>query len=91
MEYMIEVYTGGRESENGVGSGTAIFIDKLKYKLAERCSNNQAEQLAIARALEKMKDLNQLQGNQRSLAIYTDSITRCSSASQQLSEPSRMN
>jgi hypothetical protein len=39
MEYVIEVYTDGSKSENGVGSGIAIFIDKhltfqLKYKLA---------------------------------------------------------
>jgi ribonuclease HI len=78
MEYMIEVYTDGSKSENGVGSGIVIFIDKhltfqLKYKLVERCSNNQAEQPAIAKVLEKMKDLHQLQGNQRSLAIHTDS------------------
>jgi len=75
---MIEVYTDGSKSASGVGSGIAIFINKhltfqLKYKLAERCSNNQAEQLAIAKALEKIQDLNHLQGNQRSLAIHTDS------------------
>jgi hypothetical protein len=45
MEYMIKVYTDDSKSENGVGSGIAIFIDKhltfqLKYKVAERCSNN---------------------------------------------------
>jgi hypothetical protein len=50
MEYMIEVYTGGSKIENGVGPGIAIFIDKyltfqLKYKLSERYSNNQAEEL----------------------------------------------
>ena len=58
MEYMIEVYTDGSKSENGIGSGIAVFIDKhltfqLKYKLADRCSNNQTEQLAIVKALEK--------------------------------------
>jgi ribonuclease HI len=58
--------------------GIAIFTDKhltfqLKYKLARRCSNNQAEQFTIAKALEKMKDLYHLKGNQRSLAIHTDS------------------
>jgi len=78
MEYMIEVYTDGSKNENGIGSGIVIFIDehltfKLKYKLADKCSNNQAEQLAIAKALEKIKDLDQSQGNQRSLAIHTDS------------------
>jgi ribonuclease HI len=77
-EYMIEVYTVGSKSPSGVGSGIAIFTNKhltfqLKYKLAERYSNNQAEQLAIAKALEKIQDLSHLQGNQRSAAIHTDS------------------
>jgi ribonuclease HI len=78
MGYMIENYTDGSRSENGVCSGIAIFIVKclkfqMKYKLAERCSNNQAVQLAIAKALEKMKNLYYLQGNQQFLAIHTDS------------------
>jgi ribonuclease HI len=77
-DYTIDVYTDGSKSPNGVGSGIAIFMNKylmfqLRYKLAERCSNNQAEQLAILKALEKIKDLNHLQGNQRSAAIHTDS------------------
>jgi ribonuclease HI len=41
--------------------------------MAERCCNNQAEQFAIAKAIEKMKDLYHLKRNQRSLAIHTDS------------------
>jgi ribonuclease HI len=74
---MIEVYTDGSKSASGVGSGIAIFINKhltfqLKYKLAERCSNNQAEQLEIAKALEKIQDFNHLQCNQRSVAIHTE-------------------
>jgi ribonuclease HI len=78
MEYKIEVYTDGSKSANGVCYGIAIFIDKqltfqLKYELAEKCSNSQAEQVAIVKALEKMKDLQKLQGNQRSLAGHTDS------------------
>jgi ribonuclease HI len=60
---------GSSKSANGVGSGIAVFIDKhltfqLKYKLVGRCSNNQAEQFAIAKVLEKMKDLYHLKGNQ---------------------------
>jgi ribonuclease HI len=67
MEYMIEVYTDGIKSENGVGSGISIFIDKHltfqpRYKLAERCSNKKAEQHAIAKSLEKKKGLHQLHG-----------------------------
>ena len=76
-EYMIEVCTDGSKSPSSVGSGIAIFTNKhltfqLKYKLAERCSNNQAEQQEIAKGLEKIEDFSHLQGNQRSAAIHTD-------------------
>jgi ribonuclease HI len=78
MNYTIEIYMDGSKSKNGVGSGIAILINgcltfQLWYKLAEKCSNNQVEQLAIAKALEKVRDLHQLQRNQRTLAIHTDS------------------
>jgi len=58
MEYMIEVYTDGNKSENGVDFGIAIFIDKhltftLKYKLGERCSNNQASKLQSLKSWRK--------------------------------------
>jgi len=77
-EYTVEVYTDGSKSLSGVCSGIAISMNKhltfqLKYKLAERCSNNQAEQLAIAKALEEIQNLSYLQGNQRSAAIHTGS------------------
>jgi ribonuclease HI len=69
-ECKIEAYTDGNKSANGVCSGIAIFFEKrltykLKYKLANRYYNNQAEQIVIARALKKMKDLYHLKGNQR--------------------------
>jgi len=65
-DYTIEVYTDGSKSPSGVGAGIAIFKNKhlmfqLRYKLAERCSNNQAEQLAIAKALEKIQDCSHIQ------------------------------
>jgi hypothetical protein len=55
--HSIYAYTDGSKNDIGVGSGIAIFSDKslttcLKYWLNERCSNNQAEQLAILKALE---------------------------------------
>ena len=60
-EYIIEIYTDGSKSPSGVGSGIAIFVNKhltlqLTYKLAEKCSNNQAEQLAIVKALENLQN-----------------------------------
>jgi hypothetical protein len=57
-EHAIQIFTDGRKSEYWVGAGTAIFIQnelahQLRYTLHNRCSNNQAEQLAIVKALEK--------------------------------------
>ena len=54
----MEIYTDGSKNEKGVGSGVAIFADgnlthQLRYKLAEKCSNNQVEQHAIVRSLKK--------------------------------------
>jgi hypothetical protein len=54
-EQTIQIYTDGSKNEHGVGSGVVIFVGKelkaqLKFKLDNRCSNNQAEQLAIAKA-----------------------------------------
>jgi len=74
---MVEVYTDGSKGSSGVGSGIAIFMNKhltfqLKYKLAARCSNNQVEQLAIAKALEEIQNLIYIQGNQWSGTIRTD-------------------
>jgi len=60
-----------------VGSGTAIFVNKhltlqLTYKLADKCSNNQAEQLTIDKALEKLQDFRHLKERQRYAPIHTD-------------------
>jgi ribonuclease HI len=60
-EYTIDIYTDGSKSSSGVGSGIEVFVNKyltlqIKYKLAEECSKNQAEQLAIVKALEKLLD-----------------------------------
>jgi ribonuclease HI len=56
----------------------AIFVDKalgaqLKFKLDNRCSNNQAEQLAIAKALEIIESIDISETSPRKVAIFTDS------------------
>jgi ribonuclease HI len=56
----------------------AIFLkDELKaqhkYKLDNRCSNNQAEQLAIIKALELIPEINIEENTPRTIGIYTDS------------------
>jgi ribonuclease HI len=77
-EQTIQIYTDGSKSEFGVGSGVAIFLkDELKaqhkYKVDNRCSNNQAEQLAIIKALELIPEINIEENTPRTIGIYTDS------------------
>jgi len=69
----IHVFTDGSKSEQGVGTGVAIFrsgkhIISLKYRLNKRCTNNQAEQLAIVRALDYTENL---QTQNKTATIYT--------------------
>jgi hypothetical protein len=71
----IQIFTDGSKSEHGVGAGVAIFrsgnhTKRLKYRLNNRCTNNQAEQLAIVRALEYAENL---QTEDKTATIYTDS------------------
>jgi ribonuclease HI len=71
----IQMFTDGSKSEQGVGAGIAIFrsgnhIKSLKYKLNKRCTNNQAEQLAILGALEYTENI---QTEDKMATIYTDS------------------
>ena len=52
----IQVYTDGSRKEQGVGAGVAMFsgnelVTALKYRLDNRCSNNQTLQIAIAKSL----------------------------------------
>ncbi|KAJ4432672.1 hypothetical protein ANN_21295 [Periplaneta americana] len=59
--YKVDIYTDGSKGDLGVGSGVAIFIDQelvheLQYKLHRRCSNNQAEQYPILKALEQLEN-----------------------------------
>lgn len=74
-DYAVEVFTDGSKSEYGVGSGIVVFINailecQMRFKLADECSNNQAEQLAILRALEKIEEIQDIQ---RMAVIHTDS------------------
>jgi hypothetical protein len=58
----IHAYNDGNKTQNGVGSGVALYIGselalQEKFKLDTRCSNNQAEQLAITKDLEAIEKL----------------------------------
>ena len=49
------------------------LVAKVQLKLDNRCSNNQAEQLAILKVLETIESMNSLSINARTAAIFTDS------------------
>ena len=71
--HYIQAYTDGSKNEAGVGSGIAVFADSnlkttLRYRLSERCTNNQAEQMAILKALEYIQHLKEEENN--SCSIY---------------------
>jgi ribonuclease HI len=71
----IQIFSDRSKSEHGVGTGIAIFksgthITSIQYTLNKRCTNNQAEQLAILRALEYTENL---QTEYKTTTIYTDS------------------
>jgi hypothetical protein len=73
----LQIYTDGSKTEKGVGSVIAIYrsgqnIRTLQFKLNKKCTNNQAEQLAILKALEY---IDNTQMADKKVTIYTDSQT----------------
>ena len=77
-EQTIQVYTDGSRSDRGVGAGVPIFVShELKprhhFKLNHRYSNNQAEQLAVAKALELIHDIDIAENTPRTIGVFTDS------------------
>jgi ribonuclease HI len=77
-EHTIQIFTDGSNNEQGVGSGIAIYIQnilthQIKHKLHDRCSNNQAEQITIIRALEAIETTKISSNFPRTIMIHTDS------------------
>jgi ribonuclease HI len=77
-EQTMQVYTDGSKNEHEVGSGVAVFVGKelkeqLKFKLDNRCSNNQAEQLAVAKVLEVIEAIDFAENSPCMIGIFTDS------------------
>ena len=66
------------EEKKRVETGAVVFkgselVAKVQQKLDNRCSNNQAEQLAILKVLETIESMNSHNINPRTVMIYTDS------------------
>jgi hypothetical protein len=77
VEQLWHIFTDGSKSEQGVGSWVAVFTGKvlkqqLKFKLDNRCSNNQAEQLATVKALKAIETQQVHHSKHRTAVIYTD-------------------
>jgi ribonuclease HI len=77
-DQLIHVYTDGSKTRNGVRSGVAIFFGEElalqeKFELDNRCTNNQAEQLAITKALEVIGKIDIAEGTPLTATIFTDS------------------
>jgi len=56
ITYPTEIFTDRSKIGDKIGAGVAIFsekrlVRKCKYRLQNHCSNNQAEQIAILKAL----------------------------------------
>jgi ribonuclease HI len=74
----ISAYTDGSKYQGGAGSGVVIYkgrdiIARQKVNLGKRCSNNQAEQVAIDKALEEIDQLDKDGSNPLTAMIHTDS------------------
>jgi ribonuclease HI len=72
------VHTDGSKIGDKVGAAGIIFVNgklihQLKFKQHGHCSNNQAEQIAILRILEKLEELQEGQDNDKHVTIYTGS------------------
>jgi ribonuclease HI len=77
-ESLWQVFTDGSKSEQGVGSGVAVFTgqeltEQLKFKLDNRCCNNQAQQLDVLKALEAIETQQVNYNQHRTVVIHTDS------------------
>ena len=76
-EHDLQIFTDGSKTEYGVGAGIAVFIQsklahQLRYTLHIRCSNNQVEQLAIVKVLEKIGTPHFNDKIPRSATVHTD-------------------
>ena len=75
---VINIFTDGRKIRGKVGAAAVIIKDVIvlhqsKYKLYERYSVNQTEQVAILRALEQLQNLQLAEDAEKIVVVNTDS------------------
>lgn len=74
----IDIYTDGSKIGGKVGAAAVIIqndmvIHRSKYKLHEKCSNNQAEQIAILKALQHIENVEITEETENIAVVNTDS------------------
>ena len=75
---VINIFTDGSNMGGKVGAAAVIIKDDIilhqsMFKLHERCSNNQAEQVAILSALEHIQNLQLAEDAEKIAVVNTDS------------------
>jgi len=75
---VINIFKDGSKIGGKVRAAAVIIKDDIalhqaKYNTHERCSNNQAEQVAILRALEQIQNLQLAEGAEKIAVVNTDS------------------
>lgn len=78
VNYKFNIYTDGSKIGEKVGAAAVLFqndipFQQLKYRLGRKCSNNQAEQLAILKALQELQNIGDLPNEDKTAAIHSDS------------------
>jgi len=74
---VINIFTDGSKIGGKLGAAAGIIKDDIvlhqsKYKLHARCSNNRAEQVAILRALEQIRNLQLAEDAEKIVVVNTD-------------------
>ena len=75
---VINIFTDGSKIGGKVGAAAVIIKDDIvlhqsTFKLHDRCSNNQAEQIAILKALEQIQNLRLKEDAEKIAVVNTDS------------------
>ena len=75
---VINIFTDGSKIGGKVGAAAVIIKDdkiihQSKFRLHERCSNNQAEQVAVLKALEQIQNLQLKEDEEKIAVVNTDS------------------
>jgi len=77
LHNVINIFMDGSKTGGKVGAAAVIITDDIvlyqsTFKLHKRCSNNQAEQVAILRPLEQIQNLQLTDDEEKITVVNTD-------------------